>query len=228
MPKLTSIAIALAVASAGVLANPSNTPGSASHSASSPLKVTTDIAGVVRLVVPTGWEVFAKKGIDTRQSSSIDLATGEKWSDAIHRWAANEGLKLRVDTSMKRVYLDKDPSAARLEVATSNPVEQTTKPEAQPQPQSEMTWSVLTNDLRLETTLERWTKQAGYALIWDADRHILITAEDTFVGSFEDALDRVFASPAIRDSDYPLEAVIYNNNPPVVRVTGLGEQSNKE
>lgn len=86
-------------------------------------------------------------------------------------------------------------------------------------------WAIFTNDIRLETTLERWAKEGGYRLIWDADKHILISAADQFTGTLPDAINRVLNSPAIRDSDYPLEAVFYANTPPVIRITRLGDQS---
>jgi hypothetical protein len=86
------------------------------------------------------------------------------------------------------------------------------------------TWRVAADDIRLATTLDRWAKQAGYKLIWDAQKHVLLSSADSFTGSFEDALTRVLSSPAIRRSDYPLEACIYPNIPPVVRVTKLGDQ----
>lgn len=85
-------------------------------------------------------------------------------------------------------------------------------------------WVVLIEDITLEKTLKRWAEQAQFQLLWDTDREIHIPAKDEFVGSFEEALSRVLQSPAIRNSEHPLEAVIYANNPPLVRITRLGEQ----
>ena len=89
-------------------------------------------------------------------------------------------------------------------------------------------WAILTSDVRLETTLERWAREGGYRLVWDADRHILISAADQFSGTISAAINRVLNSPAIRDSDYPLEAVFYANQPPVIRITRLGDQPSKD
>ncbi len=85
-------------------------------------------------------------------------------------------------------------------------------------------WQILASDIRLDNTLNRWAAVAGMKVIWDAKQHVMLSAEDTFVGSFDDALLRVLSSPAIRQSDYPLQACIYPNQPPVLRVTRLGEQ----
>lgn len=86
------------------------------------------------------------------------------------------------------------------------------------------TWRVQSEDIRLSTTLERWSKEAGYNLIWDAQKQVLLSAKDSFDGTLEEALKRVLSSPAIRKSEYPLEACFYPNQPPVIRVTRMGEQ----
>ena len=86
-------------------------------------------------------------------------------------------------------------------------------------------WSVLVQDITLARTLERWGAQAGYRVKWDAQRNFLIGAPDSVDGTFEAALQAVLNSAGIRQSDYPLEACIYANTPPLVRVTRQGEQS---
>lgn len=89
---------------------------------------------------------------------------------------------------------------------------------------TQRTWEVRVADVNIEATLKRWAKEAGFQLVWDTDKEFLIPASDSFAGSFEDALNRVLQSPGIRDSDDPLEAVIYANNPPLVRITRLGSK----
>ena len=86
-------------------------------------------------------------------------------------------------------------------------------------------WSVLVQDITLARTLERWGAQAGYRVKWDAQRNFLIGAPDTLDGSFETALKAILNSAGIRQSDYPLEACIYANTPPLVRITRQGEQA---
>jgi hypothetical protein len=86
-------------------------------------------------------------------------------------------------------------------------------------------WSVLVQDITLARTLERWGAQAGYRVKWDAQRNFLIGAPDSVDGTFEAALKSVLNSAGIRQSDYPLEACIYANTPPLVRITRQGEQA---
>lgn len=88
-----------------------------------------------------------------------------------------------------------------------------------------MRWSVLVQDITLARTLERWGAQAGYRVKWDAQRNFLIGAPDSVDGSFETALKAILNSAGIRQSDYPLEACIYANTPPLVRITRQGEQA---
>ena len=86
-------------------------------------------------------------------------------------------------------------------------------------------WSVLAQDVTISRTLERWAAQAGMRLKWDAQRNFLVGAPDVIDGSFETALQALLGSAGIRESDYPLEACIYANTPPLVRITRQGEQS---
>jgi hypothetical protein len=92
-------------------------------------------------------------------------------------------------------------------------------------PQPPRRWEVLTQDITLARTLERWAGAAGYRIKWDAKRNFLIGAPDSVEGSFETALQAVLGSAGIRQSDYPLEACIYANSPPLVRITRQGEQA---
>ncbi len=86
-------------------------------------------------------------------------------------------------------------------------------------------WSVLVQDITLARTLERWGAQAGVRVKWDAQRNFLIGAPDSVDGTFETALKAILSSAGIRQSDYPLEACIYANTPPLVRITRQGEQA---
>lgn len=85
-------------------------------------------------------------------------------------------------------------------------------------------WTILPTDGKLAVTFERWTAAAGMKLIWDAQQHVMHSSADTYEGTLEQALARVLSSSAIRLSAYPLEACVYPNNPPVLRVTRLGDQ----
>jgi hypothetical protein len=62
-------------------------------------------------------------------------------------------------------------------------------------------------------------------LVWDAQQHVMLSSADSFTGTLTEALTRVLSSPAIRLSSYPLEACIYPNDPPLLRITRVGDQA---
>lgn len=86
-------------------------------------------------------------------------------------------------------------------------------------------WLLSLEDERIDLALKRWADKAGYAYRWDADRYFPIAAPTRFTGRYEDALRSLLSSPGILNSSYPLEACIYANVPPLVRITRLGDQS---
>lgn len=85
-------------------------------------------------------------------------------------------------------------------------------------------WELRVEDGRLDKAIRRWAKEAGYTFRWDADRYVLIAAGTTFSGTFEHAIEQVLETPGIKNSEYPLEACVYNNEPPLLRITRLGDQ----
>lgn len=194
----------------------------------------TDLMTAAKTIFPPTWSGFAQKGIDVRRPTNLRMSRGESWLGALDRWLAQEQMVAKIDWNTHKFYLRSVTSYQNAQAnhpqfghpnTAGNPAGY---PANAYQGPVVRTWSVLTTDVRLETTLERWAREGGYKLVWDADRHILISAADSFNGTIGDAINRVLSSPAIRGSDYPLEAVIYANTPPVIRITRLGDQPIKE
>ena len=92
-------------------------------------------------------------------------------------------------------------------------------------------WEVKVSDVRLAATFERWANESAadgreaYKILWDAEKHVLIDASPTYGGSLLDAVEAALSTPAIRRSAYPLEACLYPNTPPLIRITKRGEQT---
>ncbi len=217
--------------------------GDLGHQPVSPVqqRVEGNLVTVAKMIAPHGWIGYASKSINVSRRSAINVEQGEPWTAAFERWLAQEQLLARVDSAKKQFFLDADPNARKVDqpaAATTAAVPPAPAPQvvaaaSAPAPApvaapvaapAGQRWQVRIEDIKLENTLKRWAQQANYQLIWDTDREFLIPASDDFIGSFEDALDRLLQSPAIRKSEHPLEAVIYSNNPPLVRITRLGEQ----
>lgn len=186
------------------------------------LIVEGSLLNVARQISPKGWSGFASKAVDPSRESSVRIQKGQVWTDVLAQWLETEGLTARVDATRRLVLLDAPAADAVKVVASSAGLPAVA--EATPVLPEGTRWEVKVEDVNLEATLKRWVRQANYQLLWDSDREILLPAGDVFVGTFEEALDRVLQSPAIRNSDHPLEAVIYANNPPLVRVKRLGDQ----
>lgn len=89
---------------------------------------------------------------------------------------------------------------------------------------AERAWEIELKDVTLATTLQRWAKEAGWQIRWDAGKHVMVEASDGLAGSFEDAVRDVLEAPGIAQSAYPLEVCFYPNNPPLARITRKGDQ----
>ena len=76
-------------------------------------------------------------------------------------------------------------------------------------------WSIELADKRLSPALQRWAGQAGWHLVWEADRDFLIDAALHVEGDFLFAIDTTMRSLA--DTDYPLQAIA-NKNTRVLRI----------
>lgn len=81
-------------------------------------------------------------------------------------------------------------------------------------------WEVQLQDKTLYQTLRRWTANAGYQLMWEADRDFPIEANASFAGSIEEAISKVLQS--LQSTDYPLQATINPKNK-LIRVIRLLE-----
>ncbi|UXH80278.1 toxin co-regulated pilus biosynthesis Q family protein [Roseateles amylovorans] len=76
-------------------------------------------------------------------------------------------------------------------------------------------WTVELADQTFRQTLLRWTRIAGWQLVWEADRDFAIDAQVTLQGNFTQVLEEAMNS--LRETDYPVQALI-NPNTRVVRV----------
>lgn len=74
-------------------------------------------------------------------------------------------------------------------------------------------WKITNADKNVRILLERWSKEAKearYQIIWEIPRDLELGAIATVSGTFEDALESVLIS--LVDSEYPIEALMYDNN----------------
>ena len=83
-------------------------------------------------------------------------------------------------------------------------------------------WLISANDKTVRQAFLKWGKQAGYTVVWDVPKDINIDAEAEISGTFEDAIKGVLE--AISVSDYPVEAVAYDNR--VLRIVKTARNAN--
>ena len=65
-------------------------------------------------------------------------------------------------------------------------------------------WSLQPEDKRLSLALSRWAQQAGWQIVWEAERDFLIESSLHLSGDFLRSIDAVMQSLA--STDYPLQA----------------------
>ncbi len=94
-----------------------------------------------------------------------------------------------------------------------------------PAPPPKRAFEVRLSDVKLATAFDRWARANNVSVRWDADKHVLVEAQMTFMATdVFDAISQALATPGIQDSEYPLEVCEYPNTPLLLRVTRQGEQ----
>jgi hypothetical protein len=86
------------------------------------------------------------------------------------------------------------------------------------------TWDLRLQDVTLAGALTRWAKTAGWRVLWDLDKNLLIDSPDTYMGTFEQVVTALLSSPSLAQGSAPLEVCFYPNTPPLARITRRGEQ----
>jgi hypothetical protein len=99
----------------------------------------------------------------------------------------------------------------------------TERPVAPPRAQQE--WELRQDDGRIDISIKRWATKMGYSFRWDAERYVLVDGSNKFRGDFPSAIRQLLGSSSIKNSSFPLEACLYNNTPPLLRITRMGDQS---
>lgn len=79
-------------------------------------------------------------------------------------------------------------------------------------------FDTLATDRSVSRLLDRWARQSGVGFVWDAKSDITLSTQDRFIGTIEQATERLISGVA----GVTLQACIYNNNPPVIRITESG------
>ncbi|MDN7880135.1 toxin co-regulated pilus biosynthesis Q family protein [Burkholderia aenigmatica] len=87
-------------------------------------------------------------------------------------------------------------------------------------------WRIESNDNTFQTLFARWSRVAGWTLIWDVDQDIPLVGRDSFNGSFTDAVLKVSHSTDF--TDLPIHPCFYAQTPPLVRIVPISVVCNPE
>lgn len=72
------------------------------------------------------------------------------------------------------------------------------------------TWSVLREQRSLRNSLNLWATAAGWSLVWDLPMDLVLEANATFTGTFEEAVGAAVSSAGV--AAYPMQAIFYRGN----------------
>ena len=187
-------------------------------------------------LLPEGHPAVLLSGPREALSVPVTWTAGFSRAEALEQVAANYGLviaftgskpgsPLLVSKVAAPVVAPKQPavSVPATVVATAAAA---APPPAKPQGPVMTAYEIRLTDMRLSTAMARWAAEGGVRIRWDADKHLLISAPQTFTAaSVADAVAMALATPGIRNSEFPLEACEYPNTPPLIRITRQGEQA---
>lgn len=133
----------------------------------------------------------------------VDEAAAKKQAAAVNAANAANASTATAAASTTSTTSEKATVVAAADVASA-------KVDSVPAKKAPPTWAISVADKSVRGVLERWSKTAGYQLLWEVPVDLEVKANATMTGSYEDALNAVLSSLA--NSDYPVEAMIYENH----------------
>ncbi|MDR8092965.1 toxin co-regulated pilus biosynthesis Q family protein [Burkholderia gladioli] len=87
-------------------------------------------------------------------------------------------------------------------------------------------WRIEANDNTFQALFARWSRVAGWTLVWDVEQDIPLIGRDSFNGSFTDAVLKVSHSTDF--TDLPIHPCFYEQTPPLVRIVPISIVCNPE
>lgn len=152
-------------------------------------------------------------GLIQPQASSVKTNSSNEANHTLATVAANS-------TSTPQLIATTNPVITPTPIKLA-PVTPITAEKSIPAP---IVWEIKLQDITLAQTLQRWSQKAGWKLIWDVDKHLLIDSPHQLEGSFEEAVGWLLSTPSLAAAGIPLEVCFYPNTPPLARVTKKGQQ----
>lgn len=174
-------------------------------------------AGSATAVSGMGRDVPLKDAVDQilkTQGKDYKTVIPPGFEDKLVSWQGGDEWPVVLDKAVRTIGLRTEIDWAKRQVLLSQlPPEKESKPAA-PAPK----FQVKREDGYIAKSLDRWTKQAGWQLVWDAGMDLVVEADAEFSGSFEEAVSSLFSG--LSEFRIPLKATLYGGNR-VLRVTKM-------
>lgn len=142
------------------------------------------IGVALRGILPAGWTYYARPGMDISQP--VTWPAGEPWTTTVENISRAANWRATVDWDKRAVYFDlaSAPVSSSAAVAT---------PPTAPLPTiaAQPLW-VLSSGKSIKTSLDAWTRTAGWHLSWEVPSDYLVTIGATFKGDFKSAVSNFF------------------------------------
>lgn len=141
------------------------------------------LSDALAMVVPKDYQIVYRISRES-QRLSVSWRGGARWTDILKEIMKEAKAYAFVDTQSKRVTISANPD---------NDL-----------------WDIYLEDRTVRIAVTRWTKLAGWQLIWDVGRDFDIEATATIQGDFKSAVETLVNS--LSSSDYPVKAIFYDKS----------------
>lgn len=167
-------------------------------------------------IVPRNYTVRSR-GLESIQATIVSWQGGKGWNQVLKEVLDQvPALQAEIDTSSKIVTFGLAAQSSAQAIASASEGG-TAMPVATPDPQ----WFVTREDSTVRGVLERWSKHAGWQLVWEIDVDYPVEAEASITSQFEIAVETLTKS--LQGADVPPKAIIYRGNR-VLRVVARGTE----
>lgn len=167
-------------------------------------------------IVPRNYTVRSR-GLESIQATIVSWQGGKGWNQVLKEVLDQvPELQAEIDTSSKIVTFG--PAAPSSPQAVASAGEGGS---AMPVPTPDPQWFVTREDSTVRGVLERWSKHAGWQLVWEINVDYPVEAEASITSQFETAVETLTKS--LQGADVPPKAIIYRGNR-VLRVVARGTE----
>lgn len=189
--------------------------------------VNVSVVDAIARLLPPGQPAVEIEGPASLSDLKVSWEKGTARVSVVQSMAKQHGLIFKLKGRSLSIQLDRagaprTPAASQVQQTFGAAAAETPRVESKALQQ----YDVRLTDIKLSTAITRWAQAAGVRVRWDADKHVIVGAPQTYLKA--DIFDAVMAaldSPGIRNSDYPLEVCEYPNVPRLLRITRKGEQA---